>query len=392
MAAGAASAVTGGLRGGHRPLHLGHGEERREHPQHLRCEERPGEHLAGLALGHDLAGAEHDDPGGDAGGQLDVVGGGARRRPARRMFDHRGLERQAGGGVDPSGGLVEEQHRGVAHRDGGDGHALALAHREAARVAVGELGEAEPTEPALDRLGIAPPEQGEGALDLGSHGGPEQQRVGLLGHERDRHLGGDGTGGRRVGASEQPEERGLPGAVAAEDGHDLALRHLEVDGRQHRAGAVGHRRAGGADEVVRPGQPGSSLLPGRWRGAWHRRTPGPGPGVADGEGQRRPAEQAGQMGDRRRPGERRQHLGRVAVVDDPPVVDHQHPTGHRAGPLEAVLGQEDRGAEVVVQPAHGGHHVVRALGVEHRGRLVEHEHRRPAGERASEGAPLALAP
>ena len=36
--------------------------------------------------------------------------------------------------------------------------------------------------------------------------------------------------------------------------------------------------------------------------------------------------------------------GRGVVGDDPPVVDHDHPLGHRVGLLEVVRGQHDRGA------------------------------------------------
>ena len=97
------------------------------------------------------------------------------------------------------------------------------------------------------------------------------------------------------------------------------------------------------------------------------------------------------MGDRRRAvvvGEQRGHrLGPA----QPARVDADGPVGQRRGPLEAVLGQQDRGAEVGVEPGHGGEHVVGALGVELAGGLVEHEDVRGRGQRAGDGGPLALA-
>ena len=71
------------------------GEERREHPQHLRREQRTGEHLAGVAVGDDLAVAQDDRVGGDACRELDVVGGEHDRATTGRVTVHRVLERGA---------------------------------------------------------------------------------------------------------------------------------------------------------------------------------------------------------------------------------------------------------------------------------------------------------
>ena len=58
--------------------------------------------------------------------------------PAAACACDRGLERGARRRVDAAGRLVEQQHRRPADRDRGDGDPLALAAREAARVAVGQ--------------------------------------------------------------------------------------------------------------------------------------------------------------------------------------------------------------------------------------------------------------
>ncbi len=71
---------------------------------------------------------------------------------------------------------------------------------------------------------------------------------------------------------------------------------------------------------------------------------------------------------------------------------HQHgPVRERRGPLEPVLGEEDGGAEIVVEAHEGGEHVVGALRVELRRRLVEDEGLGTGGECARDHAPLPLA-
>ena len=76
---------------------------------------------------------------------------------------------------------------------------------------------------------------------------------------------------------------------------------------------------------------------------------------------------------------------------DPSVVDEHGAVGERRGALEPVLGEHDGGAEVVVEPHERGEHVVGALRVELRRRLVEHERLRAGGERAGDHAALPLA-
>ena len=115
------------------PFDFLHREERRQHAQHLRCEQRAREHVAGVAVGDDLAVAEHDRVGGDAGGQLDVVGGEHHGTAAGGVPVHRVLERGARRRVHATRRLVEQQDRRATDCDRGDRHPLALATREAAR-------------------------------------------------------------------------------------------------------------------------------------------------------------------------------------------------------------------------------------------------------------------
>ena len=86
-------------------------EERRQHPQHLRREQRAREHVAGVAVGDDLAVAEHDRVGGDAGRQLDVVGREHHRTAAGGVPVHRVLERSARRRVHATRRLVEQEDR-----------------------------------------------------------------------------------------------------------------------------------------------------------------------------------------------------------------------------------------------------------------------------------------
>ena len=119
---------------------------------------------------------------------------------------------------------------------------------------------------------------------------------------------------------------------------------------------------------------------------------GEGAGVAHGERRRVPAEDAPEPGHARRAGivgERRRPASPATPAA--PAVEHDGAVGERRGALEAVLGEQDGGAEVGVEPRDRGEHVVGALRVELRRRLVEHERGRRGGERTGDRGPLALA-
>ena len=67
-----------------------------------------------------------------------------------------------------------------------------------------------------------------------------------------------------------------------------------------------------------------------------------------------------------------------------------HPVGVLDDPLEAVLGQQDRDAEIVDQTGDGGQHLLGGRGVEGGGRLIENENTRVGGEHGADGHPLLL--
>ena len=75
-----------------------------------------------------------------------------------------------------------------------------------------------------------------------------------------------------------------------------------------------------------------------------------------------------------------------SVEDDPALVDEDHPRRELERPRDAVLGEDDRGAE----PLHGGEEERRGLGVELRGRLVEEEQLRLKREGGGEAYALEL--
>ena len=92
-----------------------------------------------------------------------------------------------------------------------------------------------------------------------------------------------------------------------------------------------------------------------------------------------------------RPGSQPSTASTVSGRPTASAVDEDGAVGERRGALEPVLGEHHGGAEVVVEPHERGEHVVGALRVELRRRLVEHQRLRPGGERTGDHAALPLA-
>jgi hypothetical protein len=89
-----------------------------------------------------------------------------------------------------------------------------------------------------------------------------------------------------------------------------------------------------------------------------------------------------------RPG---QELGGRGVAHHAPGPHGDRPVGEAQAALEPVLGDHDRRVEVLVEPAKQRDQLVAGDRVELRGRLVEQDQLRPAGERRAEGHALELA-
>ncbi len=111
-------------------------------------------------------------------------------------------------------------------------------------------------------------------------------------------------------------------------------------------------------------------------------------GIAHGQRQRCPSERAPEPGDGRCARVVAEHGVDGVGPTDPAAVDEDGTIGERRGALESVLGEHDGGAEIVVESHERGQHVVSALGVELRRRLVEHQRLRTGGQRAGDHAPL----
>nr|CAB3470549.1 unnamed protein product [Digitaria exilis] len=161
-------------------------------------------------------------------------------------------------GVEAGGGLVEEEHAGVAEEGEPDGHAPPLAAGEARGgdprvrdVRQPEVGE-ERRDVRLGRMRRARVEQRRGERE-GLGDGEEGERDVRLGHVRREAAEGRGT--ERRGVEQQPpvrgrgacredvEQRGLAGAAGAHDGEDLTgarrERHVAEDVvRWRQAGAA----------------------------------------------------------------------------------------------------------------------------------------------------------
>ncbi len=86
-----------------------------------------------------------------------------------------------------------------------------------------------------------------------------------------------------------------------------------------------------------------------------------------------------------------EELARRRVADDPPSVEDDHAVGGGQAALEAMLGEQDGGPPLLVQPAQQAEQLVARNRVKLRGRLVECEQPRVAGERGAERDALELA-
>lgn len=199
----------------------------------------------------------------DCGRDLLRPVGGEHERHALAGELGRGSEHQvARGGVEAVQELVEQQRPGARGERAGEQGAAGLARRDLQHGAAPEPLESDEAEGAaheglgLGGEGLGRPDAGrEPAANhvLQPHS-PVAPEVGVLrlgGHERDPSGGADGAlgglpfevvqapsaaGGVRPGvAAQEPQKRGLAGAIAAEDRPALALPERERDSREERS-------------------------------------------------------------------------------------------------------------------------------------------------------------
>ena len=207
-----------------------------------------GEHIVDAALlghgaavedghmGADLTDDGHlvgDDDDGDAQPAVDVL--------------QQGQDGLGGHGVEGAGGLVAEQHLGVAGEGAGDGDALLLTAGELRGVVVGLVGQSDDLEQLLHALvglcaghagqleGVAHI-AGDGLLHqqielLKDHGDLLAQLAQLLAvHFEDAFaVDEDIAGGRGFEAVHAADQRGLASAAEADDAEDFALLDLQAD-------------------------------------------------------------------------------------------------------------------------------------------------------------------
>jgi hypothetical protein len=284
--------------------------------------------------------------------------------------------------------LVEQQHRRAADRDRRDRDALPLTTRQAARVGVGKVGEMEHVQPVVDRRVVVVPEQTLGLDELPPHRRREQHGVRVLRHVGDAILRLDRARPGSDEARERAQQRGLAGAVAAEQCDHITRAQVEVDAAHDVAAAERDAHVVGAQDGI-SGRRSSGRRSRRIERRWIER--GTGTRVAHGEGQRVPPEQTPEARHARRTRIRAEHRADRGGFPHSALVDQHGSVGEGRGALEPVLGQHDGRAEVVVEPHQRREHVVGTLGIELRRRFVEHQRLRSRRQRARDGAALAFA-
>ncbi len=240
--------------------------------------------VGGGALLDDPAVLDDDQPVGQHHGVQRVVcdqhGDGLERRQVAAEL---GAHLQPGAGVQRGERLVQEQQPGPGGQGAGECDPLGLAAGQAARLGAGVCGQAHALQQlggpgAGLRLAGAPAARPEGDVVQGAQVGEEQ--VVLEDHADRARLGRRAVQGGAVETQmavgegdetgERPQGGGLPGAVGAEQGHDVAgvggQRDVEPEGAavDHEMGVealVAYRSGGGAGGgVAGNGHAGSPTL------------------------------------------------------------------------------------------------------------------------------------
>ena len=228
---------------------------------HLRATDEAGhEEVAGVLVqlqrrAHllDAPGGQHDDAVGQGHGLHLVV----------RHVDHGGLELlvqlgelhahlHAQGGVQVGQRLVEKKDLGLAHDGPADGHALALAAREVLGLALQQVLDVQDPGGLLHRgvdlrLGHLGQLQPERHVVVQVH--VRVQRVALE-HHRNAALGrrhvvdhapanAQFTARDVLQASNGAQQRTLAAARGADEDHELAVAHFQIDVTQHMGLAIG---------------------------------------------------------------------------------------------------------------------------------------------------------
>ena len=105
-----------------------------------------------------------------------------------------------------------------------------------------------------------------------------------------------------------------------------------------------------------------------------------------------PAGRAAELDDRRDNRRRGEQLGGLADPDPAVAREQAHPVRERNDPLEPVLGEQHRDADVVHEAGQGGQDLLGRGRVQRRGGLVEDEQAGVHGEHRADRDPLLLPP
>ena len=246
-----------------------------------------------------------------------------------------------------------------------------------------------------------------GRVQLVRHALVHQVVAGGLEQQRHPPAGADAPPGGLEQAGGQPQQRGLARAVAAHERHPFAGRQPQVDAPQRRppprplephALEVQRRSGGGAaaQPQARKATVGRArlLLVGRAGqqplGAQRRAS------LLHAGGRRAQARPREQLGARRLQRRRRhrgpfQELPWRRVAGDGPAGQRDHSIGRRQAALEAMLGQQDRGPPLLVEPAQEPDELVARHRVQLRGGLVERQEARARRQRGGQRDALQLA-
>ena len=323
---------------------------------------------------------------GVAGAELHVVADHDHGDAARRQRAKDGGELLLEFGVQPLGGLVQQQYLRVKEQNFTQRGALLLPAGQVVGVAIQQLRQAaeghglrHPLFPKVrgQRLAV------ERLVQVLTDGFFHEKRLGILRQHTDAAGVPHRTAVGRQGAAEQVERRGLAGAVAAQQGQQLPLIHGEVKTphhirllrrvaepqslrRQHRAAAGMLLRRGQRAQGVRrlPAAQEIPSLPDGDGGGLIAADGGPDP-HGGGHGQKHAVAPAAKLA---------AYLRGGAGTQQASAVQHGGVGGKGQRILQPVLRQENGGAQLAVDAAQRLQKVGGGDGIQLAGGLVQYQH------------------
>src|SRR5215469_16020790 len=186
-----------------------------------------GQDVGRPAFGDELARIENKALVGNCLETAQVVGGCDDRFFPAAPFDHQVDHLALAAGIERSGGLIEEQYRGIKNQDAGECDTLLLAARQALRDAISQVIDTETVQDLIDAVAnvvFSPAELERTERHFVEYRGVEKLHVGILEDYPDATAEGE-----RKNVVQEPEQRGLARSIGTQQGNAASFRNREAE-------------------------------------------------------------------------------------------------------------------------------------------------------------------